>query len=85
MVGSLSELCVCAFVLGYVCEFVHMCCVCVCVRVCVFIHSCMQLCSFLCIRAVTNRGVSRIFIIGFPSVRIYRNIFRISSDQLLTI
>ena len=35
----------------------------------------------------TNRGISRIFIIGFPSVRNYWNIklFGISSDQLLTI
>ena len=32
-----------------------------------------------------NKGVSRIFIMGFPLVRNYRNIFGISSDQLLTI
>ena len=30
-------------------------------------------------------GVSRLFLMGFPSVRIYRIIFGISSDQLLTI
>ena len=35
--------------------------------------------------SITPRGVSRIFIMGFPSVRNYRNIFRITSDQLLTI
>ena len=32
-----------------------------------------------------NRGVSRTFIMGFPFVRNYRNIFGISSDQLVTI
>ena len=32
-----------------------------------------------------HKGVSRIFIMGFPLVRNYRNIFGISSDQLLTI
>ena len=32
-----------------------------------------------------SRGVSRIFIMGFPPVRNYRNIFGISSDQVLTI
>ena len=32
-----------------------------------------------------HRGVSRIFIMGFPSVRNYRNTFGISFDQLLTI
>ena len=31
------------------------------------------------------RGVSRILIMGFPTVRNYRNIFGISSDQLLRI
>ena len=31
------------------------------------------------------RGVSSIFIMGFPSVRNYINIFGISSDQLVTI
>ena len=31
------------------------------------------------------KGVSRIFIMGFPLVRNYRNIFGISSDQLLII
>ena len=31
---------------------------------------------------ITGRGVSRIFIIGFPSVRNYRNIYGIRSDQL---
>ena len=43
---------VCACVLGYVCELVHICVV--CVRVCVCVHSCMQLCAYLCIRAITK-------------------------------
>ena len=33
----------------------------------------------------SSRGVSRIFIMGFPSVRNYRNVLGISFDQLLTI
>ena len=37
------------------------------------------------IKSWCSKGVSRIFIMGFPLVRNYRNIFGISSDQLLTI
>ena len=34
---------------------------------------------------IVLRGVSRIFIMGFPPARNYRNMFEINSDQLLTI